>query len=82
MNINFCEPPNNSIKSDVNDPFFQIEIKKSNELNEKVQIINNKKEKYSIRIQNLNKFIKKSERCYDCYSENLEAIKNLNLCVE
>ena len=57
--VTFSEPPNNSITSDVNDPFVQNEIKKSNELNEKVQINNNKEEKYSVRIQNLKKIYKK-----------------------
>ena len=87
--VTFSEPPNESITSDVNDTIVQNEIKRANESSNKIEvnsdngkINNNNEEKYAVRIQNLNKvYQKKGEGCCEC-STDLEAIKNLNLCVE
>ena len=87
--VTFSEPPNDSITSDVNDTIVQNEIKRANEESNRIEVNstdkmnNNNEEKYAVRIQNLKKdYKKKGEGCCDCCPEDLEAIKNLNLCVE
>ena len=83
----FCEPSNNKIESKFNDSDVLKEYEKANNndnsnviLNDNYINDNNKPKEYAIRIENLRKTFSQKSNC--CCGEKLNAVNNLNLCVE
>ncbi len=83
----FCEPSNKKIDSKFNDSDVIKEYEKANNEDNSNIILNNDNNKnknnlkeYAIRIENLRKTF--SQKSNGCCGEKINAVNNLNLCVE